>query len=312
VSVCVAARDEAAAIVRLLESLLGQTLRPDEIVVADGGSADATATEAERFGDQGVRVRVLRIGEALPGRGRNAAIEAARNDWVALIDAGCTASPTWLQELVRSVRETPSEVALGSYEPVADNDWSEAFVRTIVAPRAPATGCRPASVASLLLHRDAWRDAGRFPETLRAAEDLVFLSRLEDRGLPLRRACGAVVHWSVPRSLRAAFAKLRQYSRWHAEAGRMRSWHLRVATMHAVGIALVASLHPVAILVVLGAGLARLLRSVSRRSTGVEGTAFHPGRLARAGLMLLAADLAMWAGLWDRVRAVASAPRARP
>jgi cellulose synthase/poly-beta-1,6-N-acetylglucosamine synthase-like glycosyltransferase len=311
ISVCIPARDEAAVIGRLVESLLEQTLRPDEIVVADGGSTDGTRAEVERYSDHGVRVRVLSLGEALPGRGRNAAIGAARNDWVALVDAGCTAAPTWLEELVRAIRETSSEAAMGSYEPLADNAWSEAFAQTIVAPRARPTGCRPPSVASLLMHRDAWRDAGRFPETLRAAEDLVFLSQVESRGLPSCRACGAIVYWSVPDSLGSAFEKLRQYSRWQAEAGRMGSWHVRVGAMHAIAITLLATLEPIAILLVVGATVARLLRSVAMRTNRFDTAALRPGRLGRAGLMLLAADLAMWAGLWDRVRGAASLPRAR-
>ncbi|HUH81336.1 MAG TPA: glycosyltransferase [Solirubrobacteraceae bacterium] len=71
-----------------LESILGQTRPPDEVVVVDDGSTDATAAVLERFDD---RVRVVRQ----PNRGypaaMNRAVAESSGDWVAL----CGADDLW-------------------------------------------------------------------------------------------------------------------------------------------------------------------------------------------------------------------------
>src|SRR5262245_46700335 len=94
ITVTVPVRDEEHSLDALLESLLAQSYPASEIVLADGGSTDRTAEIAAAYASRGVRL--LTIGPAYPGRGRNAAIRAARTDWVALVDAGCSAAPTWL------------------------------------------------------------------------------------------------------------------------------------------------------------------------------------------------------------------------
>ena len=71
VSIVVPVRDEEHSIRELLDSLLTQTRPPDQIVITDGGSVDATPQIIENYIRKGAPVRLLRAGPALPGRGRN-------------------------------------------------------------------------------------------------------------------------------------------------------------------------------------------------------------------------------------------------
>jgi len=177
VSVAIPTRNEERTIAPLIESLLSQTLPPDEILVADGGSTDGTVSAARRFEPRGVRV--LELGPAFPGRGRNRGVEAARNEWVALIDAGCSAEPDWLEQLVAArdgARPQPG-IVYGNYAPRVASEWEIAQALAYVPPVDPASGCRPPFIASALVERSAWRQAGGFPEELRAAEDLLFFER---------------------------------------------------------------------------------------------------------------------------------------
>ncbi|HEY0729966.1 MAG TPA: glycosyltransferase family 2 protein, partial [Pyrinomonadaceae bacterium] len=88
VSVIVPVRDEEQSIRELLDSLLKQTRPPDEIVITDGGSVDATPQILDEYIKQGSPVRLLRAGPALPGRGRNLGAAAATYEWLAFTDAG--------------------------------------------------------------------------------------------------------------------------------------------------------------------------------------------------------------------------------
>jgi glycosyltransferase involved in cell wall biosynthesis len=75
-------------IAEALDSILGQTRPPDEVVVVDDGSIDGTARELERFGD---RIRVIRQANRGYQAAMNRAIGEARGDFVAL----CGADDIW-------------------------------------------------------------------------------------------------------------------------------------------------------------------------------------------------------------------------
>lgn len=67
-----------------IDSALGQTLSPDEVIVVDDGSTDDTATIAENYGPP---VRVFRRPNARQAASRNFGVTQAKSEWVAFHDA---------------------------------------------------------------------------------------------------------------------------------------------------------------------------------------------------------------------------------
>ena len=67
-----------------LDSILAQTYRPLEIIVADDGSADGTAGVVATFGDQ---VRYVRQHNQGPSSARNLGIRVPTGDFIAFLDA---------------------------------------------------------------------------------------------------------------------------------------------------------------------------------------------------------------------------------
>lgn len=304
VSVAVPARNEEGSLPELLRSLLAQTFPPAEIVVADGGSTDGTAAVVDRFAREGARV--LRLGPALPGRGRNAALEAARHEWVALVDAGCIADPRWLEELVAPLRADPDlDVVFGNYHPILETEWDRAQALAFVPPPDALTGLRPPATVSMLIRRSCWDRAGRFREDLRAAEDLLFFRALEAVPVRSTRAPRALVAWRLSPDPLAAFRRLQLYSKHHLRARLFRTWHLRVMAMDAAALALVVAsfFASLAIVALLLACAARVLRTAYQRRRNVpEPHVLRPMRLARVATLLLLADAAVWLGAlsWAR------------
>jgi glycosyltransferase involved in cell wall biosynthesis len=81
-----AARDAEATIYEAIGSVLAQTVPDWELLVVDDGSADGTAQIVRDFADE--RVRLLEPGRiGVLAKLRNLAIEQARGEWVALLDA---------------------------------------------------------------------------------------------------------------------------------------------------------------------------------------------------------------------------------
>src|SRR4051812_28940511 len=114
IAAAIPVRNEEASIDALIDSLLGQTRPPDEIVIADGGSTDRTVELVQRRIDRGEPVKLLTIGPAFPGRGRNEAVRATDCEWIAFIDAGVRAERDWLQQLVIVAETTGADAVLGN------------------------------------------------------------------------------------------------------------------------------------------------------------------------------------------------------
>jgi cellulose synthase/poly-beta-1,6-N-acetylglucosamine synthase-like glycosyltransferase len=84
---------------RTLQSLLGQSRRPQEILVADGGHSPVIGSLCERFTAMDSRIRRV----AAPGtiaESRNAAIPEAHSELIAFLDTDEVAPPEWLERLV--------------------------------------------------------------------------------------------------------------------------------------------------------------------------------------------------------------------
>jgi len=242
VSVIVPVRDEEHSIRELLDSLLQQTRPPDEIVIADGGSVDATPQIIEQYINQGAPVRLLRAGPALPGRGRNVGAAAAKFDWLAFTDAGIRLDGDWLEHLIaRAEQDESLDIVYGAWEPVTDTFFKRcAAIAYVPPPVAMSDGVvvRPRSIASALLRRDAWSAVDGFPEDLRSAEDLLFMDRLEAAGYRAAFAPQVQVHWNLRPTLGSTFNRFLIYSRNNIRAGLWRQWQATILTRYAVLVAL--------------------------------------------------------------------------
>lgn len=87
-----------------LDSVLGQTYRPLEVLLSDDGSTDGTPKIAARYSKQ---IRYLRHANAGPAAARNRGLELAEGDFVALLDADDLWHPEKLQRQMDQFQEIP-------------------------------------------------------------------------------------------------------------------------------------------------------------------------------------------------------------
>jgi glycosyltransferase involved in cell wall biosynthesis len=312
ISLVVPLRNEAATLQSLVASIARQTRQPDEIVLVDGGSTDATMALMRRLADVDARIRPVEAGEATPGRGRNVGISTAAHEWIALTDAGLTLEPTWLEELARAAVATEGvEVVYGNYEPVADTLFARCAALAYPPPKQERPGgrMRGPSTASMMLRREVWQRLGGFPD-LRAAEDLIFMRRIERAGCRVAWSPRATVWWQMQPGFRRTFRKFVLYSKHNVWAGLQSDWHYGVARQYALvaPFLVLAVVHSAWWLAVVALWLAaRVGRTIWRRREG-RGLAWalHPVRFAGVALILLTIDAATFVG-WAQ-----AALRARP
>jgi len=131
VSVIIPAYNAQDLIGHAIRSVLKQTWQDFEIVVCDDGSTDATSRQVESLIRQDSRIRMLRNAA---NRGvsyaRNAAIEAAAGDWIALLDADDYYHPSRLETLRDLARRHNADLVCDNVAVVPPN--SNRAVRTII------------------------------------------------------------------------------------------------------------------------------------------------------------------------------------
>src|SRR5687767_9611743 len=125
ITVIIPVRNEEESLPVLLDSLLRQTRRPDEIVITDGGSTDRTPQIIENYIERGAPIRLVRAEMALPGRGRNLAAQSASSEWLALTDGGMLVAPDWLAELSERAERDDVDIVYGAVEPISDTLFKE-------------------------------------------------------------------------------------------------------------------------------------------------------------------------------------------
>ena len=120
VSVVVPTYNNVAYVARTVESILGQTYSPMEVVIADHASTDGTWDVVSSF-ERDERVRLLRTE---PGGGAhrnwNRVTDAASGTFVKLVCADDLLYPTCLQEQVEAMMQHPEAVMAACRRDIVD------------------------------------------------------------------------------------------------------------------------------------------------------------------------------------------------
>src|SRR3990172_9902871 len=126
VSVCVTVLNEEGSVGELIQSLLSQTKKPDEIFIVDGGSTDKTVGIIRHYQKKDKRIKLL-VEKGSTAHGRNTAIELAKNPIIVSTDAGCVAKPDWLEKITEPFKYKNVGLVAGFYEMQAVNPMQEAM-----------------------------------------------------------------------------------------------------------------------------------------------------------------------------------------
>ncbi|HEX4464390.1 MAG TPA: glycosyltransferase family A protein [Solirubrobacterales bacterium] len=210
ITAAIPVRDGEAYLAEAIESVLGQSRPCDQVIVVDNGSSDRSAEIAVGFGSA-----VEVVPEPRPGIGpaRNAALRAARGDYLAFLDADdlWEADKTAVQ-LAAFEAEPRLQLVFGHVRQFVSSDLASEEAEGLRVPPAPQPGQH---IGAMLARRAAIEAIGPWPEDVRVSDGLTFLLRARELGLAqamlaetvtLRRVHGAN-HSIHNRNERSEFAR---------------------------------------------------------------------------------------------------------
>lgn len=216
VSLIIPTLNAGALLPALIESLRGQTLPPDEILVVDSSSEDGTADTARALG---CRVDVIDRAHFDHGGTRDAALRSTQGEFVVFMTQDALpASRTSLEQLLALLAD--ARVAAVGGRQIARPD-ARPYERLVRAYNYPAQnriwtqddlaslGVRAYLISDVFAayRREAYLSVGGFDHPLETNEDMLIAQRLLTAGYALAYSGEACVYHSH------AFTWRQQYSR---------------------------------------------------------------------------------------------------
>ncbi len=219
--------NEEKTLSRLLDSVLSQSILPEEVIIVDGGSTDETENILKEysplFKEKEIEYQYL-IKKGNRSVGRNEAIKRAKNPFILISDAGCELEKDWVKEMKKSFVEEENEVVAGYYQGKSFSAFQDALIPfVLVMPdRVDESHFLPAT-RSMGIKKKVWEKSGGFSEKYSHNEDYEFANRLKKKGVNFVFNKRAIVYWYPRTSIKQSFIMFWRFAYGDAESGVLRT-----------------------------------------------------------------------------------------
>lgn len=116
VSVLIATYQAEAFVHRAIESALSQTLPVAEVLVVDDASTDGTPERVRRLARLDGRIRLIELSRnGGPSTARNAGLDAACGEWIAVLDADDAFTPSRLEQMLGYGLATRADIVVDNF-----------------------------------------------------------------------------------------------------------------------------------------------------------------------------------------------------
>ena len=189
VSILIAAYNAESFLERAVASALNQTYRANEVILVDDCSTDGTIKLVKQFQQREKRIRLIELSEnGGPAVARNAGINAAISDWIAVLDADDCLCKNYIQTIMQ-VAMMGADIVLSNFE-YYSVQMQQTFPSGIPFTRGP----RPITAYEYVEHAAPGRDEAdwgllkplynkqfltsarlTYPSSVRHGEDFLFM-----------------------------------------------------------------------------------------------------------------------------------------
>lgn len=210
VSVIVPVYNAEPWLAETLESILGQTAPPQQVIVVDDGSTDQSATVARRYAKY---IQLVQQPNAGCAHARNGGVDLAQGELLAFLDADDCWFPEKLALQLAALQQAPAlEAVFGQMEQrsaVESTEQNEFVFNAHVQDGY--------NLNTILIRRQAFQRIGAFDPTLHLINSLEWVWRARRMGLAAQ-ILPQVVAW---RRVHGENMSIRERPRIHAEYFRL-------------------------------------------------------------------------------------------
>jgi glycosyltransferase involved in cell wall biosynthesis len=179
VSVIIPVRDGAPYIASAIESVLGQTEPPAELLVIDDGSKDGTAAIVAQFSERGVRL--IQQPPEGAAAARNRGVKLACHELLAFLDADDLWTSTKLEQQCAELRSDAAlDMVFGYVRNFVSSDVEPATRARLRCPEESVPGRH---AGTMLIRRESFERVGLFETEWAIGEFLAWYSRAQLLGL---------------------------------------------------------------------------------------------------------------------------------
>jgi succinoglycan biosynthesis protein ExoO len=190
VTVLIAAYNAAEFVGRAIASALAQSLAPLEVLVVDDASTDHTGAVVQQLAAADCRIRLITLQQnGGPSAARNAGLDAARGEWIAVLDADDAFMPQRLQRMLRFAVESTADIVVDNFRsyqlathrigaPVLDPGPADSLIRfeDFLARARPLRNETDWGLLKPIFRRAFLQEHGlRYPLSSRHGEDFLFM-----------------------------------------------------------------------------------------------------------------------------------------
>ncbi len=192
VSIVIPCLNEERYITSLLDSLQAQDYGPDgiEVLVADGGSTDATRDLVRDYPSRFHRLELVDNPKRITVGGLNAGMDAARGDCWIIIGAHSVVRTDFVSASVSALKRTGAACVGGPIETIGEGTAGRAIAAAMSSPFGVGNakfryGGEESDVDTVpfgCYHKRVWEVVGRFDETVDGADEDSYNERLIEAG----------------------------------------------------------------------------------------------------------------------------------
>ncbi|HRH34336.1 MAG TPA: glycosyltransferase [Catalimonadaceae bacterium] len=202
----------------------GQSLKPDEILIADAGSTDGTLERLRQWKDESsIAIQVFVKQGCNIAEGRNEAIRRASHELIVSTDFGCRYKTDWLKSLIDPFSDPEVEVVGGAFSIIPEEVNTQAAKADFVLQNGYPIDMGPdfsTSSRSIAYYRYVWEKIGGYQEWLTlAADDTIFWRQIKQHHFRYKLVPEPNVYWLRHKTLKAFSKEAYRYGLGDGESG---------------------------------------------------------------------------------------------
>ena len=211
-SVVTTVYNDEKEIEQFVRNICQQTIKPKEIIIADGGSKDNTCNIIKSIHDPIVKITLLCNGRLNVSEGFNFAIKNANTEYVGVVGVGNIYENDFFEHLISTTIQNDLDACYAAIRGLDVTPFSIKYNRTILNGE---TGQRMniASNHGVLIKKSIFEELGFFYEKfIFAGEDAEFYELVRKRGYKTLLNEDAILRWITPQNWSEYFTQVKNYS----------------------------------------------------------------------------------------------------